>query len=196
MLKQWKVRERERKGGCRGGDYDGVNKPFVCPSAVLRGLAWCLASRVIFFQNHHCHPCISIFAAVGATLLVCECVCALLVARSFRGLIMQGLGKTERGETGRDIDLTSLRSTMPAGGQLQVSAPEKMEKRKKCRTGGERTEIQGKNTDAFFSVRLATACSPSNPLPLTLSRPRLLAATPSRCSCLSFAAELWYVLSM
>ncbi|KAM8740851.1 ninjurin-2-like isoform X1 [Sparus aurata] len=32
---------------------------------------------------------------------------------------MQGLGKTERGETGRDIDLTSLRSTMPAGGQLQ-----------------------------------------------------------------------------
>lgn len=64
--------------------------------------------------------------------MVCECVCvcALLVARSFRGLIMQGLGKTERGETGRDIDLTSLRSTMPAGGQLQVSAPEKMEKKK------------------------------------------------------------------
>ncbi|XP_029681620.1 ninjurin-2 isoform X2 [Takifugu rubripes] len=32
---------------------------------------------------------------------------------------MQGLGKTERGEQGRDIDLTSLRSTMPAGGPLQ-----------------------------------------------------------------------------
>lgn len=34
---------------------------------------------------------------------------------------MQGLGKTERGEPGRDIDLTSLRSTMPASGPLQVS---------------------------------------------------------------------------
>lgn len=33
---------------------------------------------------------------------------------------MQGLGKTERGEPGRDIDLTSLRSTMPASGPLQV----------------------------------------------------------------------------
>ncbi|XP_062238267.1 ninjurin-2-like isoform X3 [Platichthys flesus] len=32
---------------------------------------------------------------------------------------MQGMGKTERGEPGRDIDLTSLRSTMPAGGPLQ-----------------------------------------------------------------------------
>ncbi|XP_070848122.1 ninjurin-2-like isoform X2 [Chaetodon auriga] len=32
---------------------------------------------------------------------------------------MQGLGKTERGEQGRDIDLTSLRSTMPATGPLQ-----------------------------------------------------------------------------
>ncbi|XP_062299930.1 ninjurin-2-like [Scomber scombrus] len=36
---------------------------------------------------------------------------------------MQGLGKTERGEQGRDIDLTSLRSTMPASGPLQVSGP-------------------------------------------------------------------------
>lgn len=36
---------------------------------------------------------------------------------------MQGLGKTERGEPGRDIDLTSLRSTMPASGPLQVSDP-------------------------------------------------------------------------
>ncbi|XP_004548271.1 ninjurin-2-like isoform X2 [Archocentrus centrarchus] len=32
---------------------------------------------------------------------------------------MQGMGKTERGEQGRDIDLTSLRSTMPASGPLQ-----------------------------------------------------------------------------
>ncbi|KAF3859164.1 hypothetical protein F7725_021563 [Dissostichus mawsoni] len=30
-----------------------------------------------------------------------------------------GLGKTERGEQIRDIDLTSLRSTMPASGPLQ-----------------------------------------------------------------------------
>uniref|UniRef100_A0AAZ1X5T9 Ninjurin 2 n=1 Tax=Oreochromis aureus TaxID=47969 RepID=A0AAZ1X5T9_OREAU len=30
-----------------------------------------------------------------------------------------GMGKTERGEQGRDIDLTSLRSTMPASGPLQ-----------------------------------------------------------------------------
>ncbi|XP_043964061.1 ninjurin-2-like isoform X3 [Gambusia affinis] len=38
--------------------------------------------------------------------------------------MMQGLGKTERGEQGRDIDLASMRSTMPAGGQLQgVSTP-------------------------------------------------------------------------
>lgn len=53
-----------------------------------------------------------------------ECVCVLgcLLAT---GLIMQGLGKTERGEQGRDIDLTSLRSTMPASGPLQVSAPKK-----------------------------------------------------------------------
>ncbi|XP_034719702.1 ninjurin-2-like isoform X2 [Etheostoma cragini] len=35
---------------------------------------------------------------------------------------MQGLGKTERGEQGRDIDLTSLRSTMPASGPLQGGA--------------------------------------------------------------------------
>ncbi|XP_074481959.1 ninjurin-2-like isoform X4 [Sebastes fasciatus] len=36
---------------------------------------------------------------------------------------MQGLGKTERGEQGRDIDLTSLRSTMPASGPLQGGPP-------------------------------------------------------------------------
>ncbi|XP_023205568.1 ninjurin-2-like isoform X2 [Xiphophorus maculatus] len=37
---------------------------------------------------------------------------------------MQGLGKTERGEQGRDIDLASMRSTMPASGPLQgVSTP-------------------------------------------------------------------------
>lgn len=33
---------------------------------------------------------------------------------------MQGLGKTERGDQGRDMDLTSQRSTMPVGGPLQV----------------------------------------------------------------------------
>ncbi|XP_076015087.1 ninjurin-2-like [Genypterus blacodes] len=32
---------------------------------------------------------------------------------------MQGMGKTERGDQGRDIDLTSQRSTMPASGPLQ-----------------------------------------------------------------------------
>ncbi|XP_014882748.1 ninjurin-2 isoform X4 [Poecilia latipinna] len=38
--------------------------------------------------------------------------------------MMQGLGKTERGEQGRDIDLASMRSTMPASGPLQgVSTP-------------------------------------------------------------------------
>ncbi|XP_061618524.1 ninjurin-2-like isoform X2 [Phyllopteryx taeniolatus] len=35
---------------------------------------------------------------------------------------MQGLGKTERADQGRDMDLTSLRSTMPAGGPLQGSS--------------------------------------------------------------------------
>lgn len=49
MLKEWKVREREKGGGGRGGDHDGVNKPFVCPSAVLPGLAWCLVPGV---QGH------------------------------------------------------------------------------------------------------------------------------------------------
>lgn len=58
---------------------------------------------------------------------------------------MQGLGKTERGEQGRDIDLTSLRSTMPAGGPLQVSAPKtgeetvrKERERDRGETGGQR----------------------------------------------------------
>ncbi|XP_077355179.1 ninjurin-2-like isoform X4 [Festucalex cinctus] len=36
---------------------------------------------------------------------------------------MQGLGKTERGDQGRDMDLTSQRSTMPVGGPLQSGAP-------------------------------------------------------------------------
>ncbi|XP_061523237.1 ninjurin-2-like isoform X2 [Phycodurus eques] len=36
--------------------------------------------------------------------------------------MMQGLGKTERADQGRDMDLTSLRSTMPAGGPLQGSS--------------------------------------------------------------------------
>ncbi|XP_077450397.1 ninjurin-2-like isoform X3 [Stigmatopora argus] len=33
---------------------------------------------------------------------------------------MQGLGKAERADQGRDMDLTSQRSTMPVGGPLQV----------------------------------------------------------------------------
>ncbi|RVE56767.1 hypothetical protein OJAV_G00224380 [Oryzias javanicus] len=36
---------------------------------------------------------------------------------------MQGLGKADRGDQGRDIDLTSLRSTLPAGGPLQGGSP-------------------------------------------------------------------------
>lgn len=57
------------------------------------------------------HPRISIFTAVRGF------GCSLQ-----GGLIMHGLGKTERGEQGRDLDLSSLRSTMPASGPLQVSA--------------------------------------------------------------------------
>lgn len=87
----------------------GINCFFVFPS--LLG-AWCLASRVAFLHSKPCHPHISIFHAGGR-----EPGFSVVP-----GLIMQGLGKTERGEQGRDIDLTSLRSTMPAGGPLQVSA--------------------------------------------------------------------------
>ncbi|XP_077400507.1 ninjurin-2-like isoform X2 [Vanacampus margaritifer] len=36
---------------------------------------------------------------------------------------MQGLGKTERGDQGRDMDLTSQRSTMPVGGPMQGGSP-------------------------------------------------------------------------
>lgn len=35
--------ERKRE---REGDHDGVNKAFVCPSAVLTGLDWCLVPGV------------------------------------------------------------------------------------------------------------------------------------------------------
>ncbi|GLD48458.1 E3 ubiquitin-protein ligase TRIM39-like protein, partial [Lates japonicus] len=55
---------------------------------------------------------------------------------------MQGLGKTERGEQGRDIDLTSLRSTMPASGPLQVSAPKKTEKTVWKERGGDGGEAE------------------------------------------------------
>lgn len=70
------------------------------------------ASRLIFFHSKLCHQSISIFHSGG-------CELGYSVAP---GLIMQGLGKAERAEQGRDIDLTSLRSTMPASGPLQVSA--------------------------------------------------------------------------
>lgn len=96
----------ERK---RGRD-DWRNKLFLC----LPWLAWCLVPgiRVAFLHCKPYCPHISIFHGGG-----CEPGYSVVP-----GLIMQGLGKTERGEQGRDIDLTSLRSTMPAGGPLQVSA--------------------------------------------------------------------------
>lgn len=87
----------------------GISCFFVCPG--LAGV-WCPASRLIFFHSKLCHPHISIFHSGG-----CELGYSVVP-----GLIMQGLGKTERAEQGRDIDLTSLRSTMPASGPLQVSA--------------------------------------------------------------------------
>lgn len=115
-LKECKARVRHRER-----DQGRLNKLFVCPSVVHPGLALCLASRVISLHNDHCRSCISIFK--HSRVYVC------LVACSSTGLIMQGMGKTERGEQGRDIDLTSLRSTMPASGPLQVSILKKAEKR-------------------------------------------------------------------
>lgn len=99
-------RDAERE---RGRD-DWRNKLFLC----LPWLAWCLVPgiRVAFLHCKPYCPRISIFHAGG-----CEPGYSVVP-----GLIMQGLGKTERGDPGRDIDLTSLRSTMPAGGPLQVSA--------------------------------------------------------------------------
>uniref|UniRef100_A0A3Q2WG55 Ninjurin 2 n=3 Tax=Haplochromini TaxID=319058 RepID=A0A3Q2WG55_HAPBU len=109
-LKECKARVRHRER-----DQGRLNKLFVCPSVVHPGLALCLASRVISLHNDHCRSCISIFTAVSVAFKGVLC----LVACSSTGLIMQGMGKTERGEQGRDIDLTSLRSTMPASGPLQ-----------------------------------------------------------------------------
>lgn len=100
-----KETEGERESG---GDQDGVNKPFVCPSAaVLPGPSLELGAW---------HPGSLSFTATPAILALA------FSPLTGTGLIMQGLGKTERGEPGRDIDLTSLRSTMPASGPLQVSA--------------------------------------------------------------------------
>lgn len=103
MVHEWT--HRERKVWAR---IDRRNKPVLC-------LPWsCLgsgASRLIFCPSKLCHPRISIFHSVIRL--------GYLVVP---GLIMQGLGKTERAEQGRDIDLTSLRSTMPASGPMQVSA--------------------------------------------------------------------------
>lgn len=118
-LKECKARVRHRER-----DQGRLNKLFVCTSVVHPGLALCLASRVISLHNDHCRSCISIFTAVRVAFKGVLC----LVACSSTGLIMQGMGKTERGEQGRDIDLTSLRSTMPASGPLQVSILKKAEK--------------------------------------------------------------------
>lgn len=132
---------------------------------------------------------------------------------------MQGLGKTERGEQGRDIDLTSLRSTMPASGPLQVSAPKKRyqklwETLSHVRTETERKQRNDRREEKcdwwswtidapfflfssglfhlslFFSV---SSCF-SIPSPLTLSC--LLFSPLVYLCCLSFATELWYVLPM
>lgn len=128
--------ERERGSG---GDRDGVNKPFVCPSAVLPGLAWCSVPGIQGnFLSYRPLPSVHLHfqCSKGNT----DCVRArLLACLLISSLIMQGLGKTERGEQGRDIDLTSLRSTMPASGPLQVSTPRTRERERKEReTGGER----------------------------------------------------------
>lgn len=123
-----------------GGDQDGVNKPFVCPSAVLPGLAWCSVPGIQGnFLSYRPLPSVHLHfqCSKGNT----DCVCArLLGCLLISSLIMQGLGKTERGEQGRDIDLTSLRSTMPASGPLQVSAHQNREKTvsKERETEGER----------------------------------------------------------
>lgn len=124
-----------------------MNKPFVCPSAVLPGLALVLGAwRPGSFSFRTTTASLALaFSPLWGQHLVCKFVCVCVVrsrvARSFvGGLIMHGLGKTERGETGRDIDLTSLRSTMPAGGQLQVSAPEK--KRVELKERGQKKDVR------------------------------------------------------
>lgn len=90
---------------------DGRNKLFLC-------LPWsCLGSGAYHPGSFSFIASCAILALAFFTLVVVS-----LATQLFKGLIMQGLGKTERAEQGRDIDLTSLRSTMPASGPLQVSA--------------------------------------------------------------------------
>ncbi|XP_061662789.1 ninjurin-2-like [Syngnathoides biaculeatus] len=102
MTRRWttetcnKCLRRERRE-VEGENWDDVNKPFVCASAFS--------------------PAWGNFLSYGP-LPPSYFQCARLPTT---GLIMQGLGKTERADQGRDMDLTSLRSTMPAGGALQGS---------------------------------------------------------------------------
>jgi len=137
-------------GGDKGGTRMGwISRLFVPrpphPPLALPG-AWCLASRVISCHNDHCHPRISTFHRRGGNARVCASVSVPSVRLLAPGRIMQGLGKTERGDPGRDLDRTSLRSTMPAGGPLQVSAPWKREKTACLQKRARRVETEG--TDA------------------------------------------------
>lgn len=95
---------------------------------------------------------------------------------------MQGLGKTERGEPGRDIDLTSLRSTMPASGPLQVSDERGPIEGREGTEGGKK-QCEWWNFGRIFSWPL---------LPSLFTR-----SCPAAAPCLlSFAAELRYVQYM
>lgn len=154
----------------------------VCLSLPLSPLACtrCLASSVISFHNRHCHPCISIFTAAGATLSAWVCVCVFFARGT--ALIMQGLGKTERGDQGRDIDLTSLRSTMPAGGPLQVSAPRKM--RMKIRLRGEFIWGEFDMCGKTLTLSLPSLSPPLHSLSLSPSHVSLLLSLPCLLSTL------------
>lgn len=92
---------------------------------------------------------------------MCVCVCVLGCLLT-TGRIMQGLGKTERGEQGRDIDLTSLRSTMPASGPLQVSAPIKQNKTIEPATDRSREKV----LHLLATLSLSSFCFPF-PVPIS-----------------------------
>lgn len=136
-------------------------------SLVLLGV-WCRASKLIFFHSKLCHPRISIFPSGSWKL-------GYSVAP---GLIMQGLGKTERAEQGRDIDLTSLRSTMPASGPLQVSAFRK--------SFGRQSVTPSVSTLALFSSCFHVHFPPSP----------ALSVTQLHCSFPGFITAMRYVLPM
>lgn len=78
-------RERWERGRLKGW----ISRLFFPPlsSLALPG-AWCLASRVIFFHNKHCHPCISIFTVA---------VCVRLADCSLRVLLCRDLGRLREG---------------------------------------------------------------------------------------------------